>query len=159
METMSIVTLFLLALPEGILVSSVGLTLTGIRPNFSVAIRVGLVYMVCAFIMRRLFTEGSHILAIMIALIAIIMFFYRLNFKKAFAAAVVALIALALSEAIVLPIFTRIFSLTIADVLADPWLRIAASIPTQLCLFLIFFLGFRIRNYHKKSTYSSYIHK
>ncbi|HZK24175.1 MAG TPA: hypothetical protein VFC74_02170 [Oscillospiraceae bacterium] len=153
MEAMPLITLILLAFPEGVLTSSVGLTLINFRPHWPGAVRVGCIHMIISFMMRRLLAPGIHTIVITVALIGIIMYSYKLNFKKSFSTTILGFVFLVLGESITMPLFTRAFSVTIAEILANPWLRVAASVPTQLFLFLVFVLAYRLRGFHKAAAY------
>lgn len=155
MDSMPLITLFLLALPEGMLTSSVGLTLINYRPHWQGAVRVGCIHMIITFIMRRLLAPGIHTIVITVVLIAVIMYSYELNFKKSFAATILGFVFLVLGESITMPLFTHAFSLTIPEIMANPWLRVAASLPTQLFLFMVFILVYRLRGFHKHSSFRS----
>ncbi|MGI6658417.1 MAG: hypothetical protein ACOX4N_03215 [Dethiobacteraceae bacterium] len=150
MELMPLITLFFLAFPEGMLTSAVGLTLINFRPHWQGAVRVGITHMLAAFFLRRLLPPGIHTLVITIVLVGVIMYSYRLSFKKSFAATILGLVFLVLGESITMPLFTHAFSVTMQDILADPWLRVAASLPTQLFLLLVLLLAYRLRKFHRQ---------
>ncbi|NLP36521.1 MAG: hypothetical protein GX357_02585 [Firmicutes bacterium] len=152
METMPVITLALLAFPEGILAPSLGLVLLGQKPRLKTAVLIGLIYMVGAFIARRLLLYGLHSIGLLVLVVFIILHFYNLPLKAACAASIIAYAFIILGESLTLPLFMRIFSVTIEEILADTWLRVAASLPNQILLLLVFCCTYYIRGFHKKNT-------
>ena len=152
MEVIPGFTFFFIVFPEGLLVTSLGLIMIGLRPHLRGLLYVGLLYPICAYTMRLLLPVGMHTLGILICLAGIIMLAYRLPAKKAFAVSVIALLSVVLVEALTIPLLIRIFSLTVTEILAHPWLHIMAVLPEQLILLAAVLLGLRFRSYTQHSN-------
>ena len=148
MDKMPIIVLLFLAIPEGMLLTSTGLTLVGVKPHLKQAIVAGILYMISAYIIRGLLAPGIHSVAIMLCATVYLKYLYHTSLKKTIPAIILGFVFLVLGELITLPIFTNVFSITIEHILANAWLRVAASLPTQLILLTAFFISYRVRGYH-----------
>lgn len=152
MDTMPLITLIFLAIPEGMLLASVGLTLTGIRPHFRTILYVSILFSISAFLARKLnLPFGTHSLILYTLLSFYLTYIYGISFKKSAGAAIVGFFFLVAAESLFLPLIMNGFAITYEMILGNPWVRILVSIPQQLFLLTVFLIAYYLRGYHKQS--------
>ncbi|MBS4030178.1 MAG: hypothetical protein KGZ63_01960 [Clostridiales bacterium] len=151
MDKMPLITLLLLAIPEGMLLASVGLTLMGIRPRFQTILSVSILYSISAFIIRKLpLSFGYHSIFIFILMSIYLCYFFKVSYKESIAAAFLGFVFLVAAESLFLPLITTGLSITYEMILGNSWLRILVSIPQQLFLLTVFLVAYYLRGYHKQ---------
>ncbi|MCW3489326.1 hypothetical protein [Dethiobacter alkaliphilus] len=149
MDIMPFVTLIFVAMPEAMLLSAVGLTVVGTQPRLKPILLIAVLYAITAFVVRQLpLTPGLHSIVLLLILAGFLFYQFKITLIKAVAAVFSAFVFLALGENIFLPLFMNILDLSVAEILASPWLRIAASLPNLLMLLIIFGIGYRVRKFH-----------
>lgn len=153
MDTMSLITLILLAIPEGMLIASIGLTLIGIRPRLQTILYTSLLFTISAFIVRKLpLSFGYHSIILIILMSLYLRSFYNTNYKKSIAAALLGFFFLVAAESLFLPLIMSGLSITLEMILDNSWLRILVSLPQQLFLLAVFLVAYYLRGYHKQSV-------
>lgn len=146
---MPIIALVLLALPESMLLGGVALSIMGIHPKFKPLLAVALLQALTAYLVRMLsLPMALHAVVLMLFLGGYLANRFRAPLKRTISGAFIAWVLLAISEALLLPLFFQLFSVTVPEVLASPWLRILASLPQQIVLLAVFVIAYRIRGFH-----------
>jgi hypothetical protein len=152
MDTMPLVTLILLAIPEGMLLALIGLTLIGIRPYFRTILYVSILFTISAFFARKLnLPLGTHSLIIYILLSIYLFYLCGISYKKSIGAAFLGFIFLVAAESLFLPLIMASYSITGQMIMDNSWLRILVSIPQQLFLLAVFVISYRLRGFHKQT--------
>ena len=152
MDTIPLIALLLYAVPEGILSCSIGLILVAVRPRLRQMIIFGILFALTAYFSRRFFPmPGFHSIAITLCASIYLTFLYRITFKKALIAALLAWFFVTLNEALLLTVVLSFSDLSLGEVLANPWLRVLVSLPQQLLLVAIIIVSYRLRGFHLDS--------
>ena len=154
MDKMSLVTLLFLALPEGMLSFSIGLILMNVKPVLKKVLIFGFCFVITAFIVRSLpMMPGIHSILIVVLCSFYVVPIFRISYLKAFSAAVLAFIFVVLGESLFLPHIHRIAELTFEETMVDDRLRLLVTLPQQLFLALVAFISYRLRGFHRDSSF------
>lgn len=155
MDTMPLILLLLLAIPEGMLLAAVGLTLIGIRPYFRTIFYISILFTISAFFARKLSLPlGTHSLIIIILMSIYFFYLCNISYKKSIGAAFLGFIFLVAAESLFLPLIMSSFSITGQMIQNNSLLRILVSIPQQLFLLTVFVISYRLRGFHKQAGLS-----
>ncbi len=154
MDTMPLITLLLVAFPEGMLLAAVGLTLIGIKPQLKTTIYLSLLFAISAFFARKLpLPMGAHSIIILILFSIHIFLVCNISYKKALIAAFLSFLFVVAAEILFMPLIISVFPVTLEMILSDPWLRILVAIPQKLFMLIIFIISYRARGFHRSPAF------
>jgi len=126
------------SIPESFLVCWLGLSLVNERTDLR---KVGVAAVLAAlvsFVVRRLpVSYGIHSLVHLLVLVLLLFVLGRISLGRSFLAVVLGAMCLALVEMVNVPVFCRVTGLSLADIISNPWMRIAMGIPELTLLGLM----------------------
>ena len=154
---MPIITIVFVAIPESMLLGAVALAIMGIRPRLNPLLTVGVLQALTVYLIRMLaLPMALHAVVLMLFLGGYLANRFRAPLKRTISGAFIAWLFLVTSEVLFIPIFFQLFSVTGAEVMASPWLRILASLPQQITLLAVFVIAYRIRGFHQADDAQSF---
>ncbi len=149
MDTMPLIVLLLYAVPEGMLSSTVGLSLVGVRPQLKKMLLLGILFGIAAYLARRFSPmQGLHPVIITLCVSFFLTFLYGIAYKKALLASILAFVFVVLGELLFIPVVLSFSGLERQEVLQNSMLRILVTLPQQLFLAVIALAIYRIRGFH-----------
>lgn len=158
MDKMSFLVLLLYAIPEGMLSGSIGLSIMAVRPTFYRILLFGTLFALTLFFLRKdALPPGFHSVVSLFCNTIYLLLIFRISALKAAFAAILAFVFIVLGETLCIPIILNVTDLTIDQIMQDQWLRIIATIPQQLFLLLVFLTVYRLRGYHRKNYFGTFI--
>ncbi|MGB9886602.1 MAG: hypothetical protein ACPLRW_06345 [Moorellales bacterium] len=146
MDRMPLLALFLQAIPEGLILITLGLVLAGVRPRL---VPVGVVAVgesVAMYFIRSLpIPFGVHTLCGLGIIAAGLRFLVPLTWRTAFLAAVLGGISVLAAESLGLPLVTALFGVSREALLANAWLRVTLPLPYEAALAVLAWVCWRHR--------------
>ncbi|MBS4022033.1 MAG: hypothetical protein KGZ79_06390 [Dethiobacter sp.] len=149
MDAIPLIALLFYAVPEGILSNTIGLTLMSVRPRFKQMVILGMLFALTAYLSRRfIMVPVLHSIVITLCVSVYLTFLYRIGYKKALIAALLAWVFVTLGEVLFIPVVLSFTGLIVQEVLANPWLRVLVTLPQQLLLVGVAIISYRLRGFH-----------
>ena len=144
LDTMTLLQLLLISLPEGMLVAALGITLTGFKPRLEQLLFIGMFHALASYIIRTSTVPfGLHTVILLLIFIPIIYAFTPLNLITSAMAGLAGLTIFASVETFVSLQLLNITGYKYQEVLPDPLLRIYFFLPEAVILLLLIFLFHR----------------
>ncbi len=155
MDQMTAGQLFLVSLPEAMLVAALGFTFIGFKPYLGQLFIIGIFHALVSYIIRSFQVPfGLHTIILLLAFILIIYAVTRLNLITSVLAGLTGLTVFAVVEMLIAPQLLVITGCKYEQVLADPLLRIYFFLPEAAAIILLVVLCRRYRinilSYYKK---------
>ncbi len=149
MDTIPLIVLLFYAVPEGMLSSTVGLSLVGVRPQVKKMLMFGILFGITAYLARRFSPmQGIHPVIITLCVSVFLTFLFGIAYKKALYASILSFVFVALGELLFTPVVLSFSGLEMQEVLQNSMLRILVTLPQQLFLAVIAIVSYRIRGFH-----------
>ena len=140
-DHMTALELLFISLPEAMLVTALGITLTGFTAHLYQLLLIGIFHTLVSYIIRGSQVPfGLHTIALLIIFIIIISVVTRLNFKTSALAGLVGLTIFAVVETLIALQLLNITGYTYQEVLADSVIRIYFFFPEAVVLTMIVLL-------------------
>lgn len=132
-------------IPEGIVTLYLGLVLVGVRPAVKKICLVGGATGLGVAVVRMFpIFFGFHTLCAFFIAFLLILFVFKVNWRTAFLAVLLGLLALAVVEVVFIPLVCEVMDISISEIMFDPWRRILVPLPH---LFLLGVLAFFLARY------------
>ncbi|MBE3580766.1 MAG: hypothetical protein IMW96_03865 [Thermoanaerobacteraceae bacterium] len=136
------------SIPEGIIVTGLGLGLLGYYPPFKYVVSIGLINSLFSFfLLRRLpLPFGLHTLMHLVLLVFLIkIIIKKIEWWHAVTAVLLGTAVLGLAESIFIPVLLQLTGLTMDQVLRDTWLRVFFPLPHETVLGILAYFIWRRR--------------
>lgn len=130
--------------PENILVMSLGLVLSGLKPRFSKIIIIAVIISAVSQIIRALpLAPGLHFFLQLPVLVMLVTYVYRLSFPYAAVVSSTGVIGITICEIILNPILSLITGISIKEVLTDPLWRFVFPMSEFILIAILVFILLR----------------
>ena len=135
MDFMPIIPFLAVSLPESLVLYYMIFTLASKRVSFYNITILAIVTSLCSYGIRSLPIEfGFHVFLQLAIMAILLIIFCKIYWQTAIFVVLFAGIILGLAEGIILPSLAWIFSLTLNEIISDPWLRVGFALPHFLFL-------------------------
>ena len=146
MDHMTILQLIFVSLPDAILLAALGISLTGFKISLKQLLLIGIFQTIASFVIRSLTIPfGLHTILLLLVFIFIIHSVTRFNYTISSLTGLIGFTALAIIEAILVPLLLKITYHPFDKVLAQPIMRIYFFLPEAIVLLIIIFLCLRYK--------------
>lgn len=145
------------SIPESIILVSLGLGLLGLYPPFKKVVLISITYSLSSVIIRALpFPFGVHTLILLPWLTVLLKSFFKMDWWKAFTAALLGTIIFGLVESISTPFLLSLTGYDLGTVMRDPWLRVLFPLPDEVLLGCLAWIVWRKRLFFFRSGRSKF---
>lgn len=138
MDKMPILAVFLISIPEEIMITALGLLLFGIKPQLRLLVLIGVIQASISYLVRMLpIMFGIHTLLQGLLFTLVIWLVLRIPFRLALASMLVGVSIYTVIDATFVPLLLQVSGIPLEEVLSSTSLRILFFLPQGLTTFAI----------------------
>lgn len=152
MDRMPLIGVLLISVPEGIILSALGLTLVGVKVNWRLLVFAGVIEAAISYLVRLApLPFGVHTLVQLLLFALVLSVIAKLPYKVTFLAMLISIMLYTAIDGIMITHLLHFTGITLREVWATPLIRVAFFLPqglTTLTIFLVCYLGnFKLLDY------------